>query len=73
MKRPIPLEALIISILKTRKEIWYNDLVQALKAYYPDVTESEILKSLMKLELAKLIVVERTVKKDNPYYIRLLT
>ena len=72
MSRPVPLEYLIISILRTKKEMWFNDLLQAVRVYYKDVTESELLKALMKLELARLIIVESSSKKDNPYYIRLL-
>jgi len=72
MSRPVPLEYLIISILRTKKEMWFNDLLQAVRVYYKDSTESELLKALMKLELARLIIVESSSKKDNPYYIRLL-
>ena len=73
MRRPIPIEYIIISVLRNRGgELWYSDLVEAVKAYYKDVTDSEILRALMKLELAKLIIVESTTKKDNPYYIRLI-
>ncbi len=72
MRRPLPVEYLVMSILRVKKEMWFNDLVQAVRAYYKDVTEPEILKALMKLELSRLIIVESTAKKDNPYYIRLL-
>ncbi len=71
--RPIPLESLIMIILRSRREIWYNDLVQMLRAYYQDVTEREVLKALMRLELSRLIVVERASKRDSPFYIRILS
>lgn len=72
MRRPVPIEYIIVSILRTKKELWFSDLVQAVRAYYPDATESEILKALMRLELSRIIVVESSAKKDNPYYIRLI-
>jgi len=72
MRRPLPIEYIIMSILRVKKEMWFNDLLQAVRAYYKDATESEVLKALMKLELSRLIIVESTTKKDNPYYIRLL-
>ncbi len=69
MRRPIPVESLIITLLKDKKEIGYNDLLQALKAWYPDINDKEVRKALMKLELSKLIIVERSRKEQ--YYIRL--
>ncbi len=72
MRRPLPLEYLIMSILRVKKEMWFSELLEAIRAYYKDVTEIEILKALMRLELSRLIIVESTAKKDNPYYIRLL-
>ncbi len=71
--RPLPLEYIIVTSLRNRKgEMWYLELKEALKAYYPDITDSEILKALMRLELAKVVIVESVAKKDNPYYIRLV-
>jgi len=71
--RPLPLEYLIVSSLRDKKgEMWYSELKERLKMYYPDITDSEILKALMRLELGSVIIVESVAKRDNPYYIRLI-
>ncbi|NPA22852.1 MAG: hypothetical protein GXO23_00945 [Crenarchaeota archaeon] len=70
--RPLPLEYLIVSSLRDKRgEMWYSELKERLKMYYPDITDSEILKALMRLELGSVIIVESVAKRDNPYYIRL--
>ncbi len=62
-----------MDLIREKGEIWFNDLLQALRAWYPDVTESEVLKALMKLELNRLVIVQRIQRKDGiQYHIRLV-
>ncbi|MFP3485129.1 MAG: hypothetical protein RXO23_04030 [Vulcanisaeta sp.] len=68
MKRPVPVETLIMDLIKEKGDIWFDDLMQALRAWYPDITETEVLKALMRLELGRLIIVYRVVKKDGATY-----
>ena len=68
MKRPVPVETLIMDLVKEKGDIWFDDLMQALRAWYPDITETEVLKALMRLELGRLIIVYRVVKKDGATY-----
>jgi hypothetical protein len=68
MKRPVPVETLIMDLVKEKGDIWFDDLIQALRAWYPDITETEVLKALMRLELGRLIIVYRVVKKDGATY-----
>jgi len=73
VRRPIPIDSLIILLLKDRGEMWYSDLIQALRAWYPDVTEKEVLSALMRLELSKLVIVQRAMRKDgSTYHVRLV-
>jgi len=68
MKRPVPVETLIMDLVKEKVDMWFDDLMQALRAWYPDITETEVLKALMRLELGRLIIVYRVVKKDGATY-----
>ncbi|WP_054857941.1 hypothetical protein [Vulcanisaeta sp. JCM 16159] len=73
MRRPVPIEALIMDLIRDKGDMWFNDLMQALRAWYPDVTEKEILNALMRLELSRLIVVQKVVRKDGAtYHIRVV-
>ncbi|MFP3160801.1 MAG: hypothetical protein RXQ95_05125 [Vulcanisaeta sp.] len=73
MKRPVPVETLIINLVREKGDIWFSELIQALRAWYPDITEAEALKALMRLELGRLIIVQRVVKKDGvTYHIRIV-
>jgi DNA-binding PadR family transcriptional regulator len=73
MRRPVPVDSLIMLLLRERGEMWYSDIMQALKAWYPDITEKEVLRALMKLELSKLIIVQRATRKEGPtYHVRLV-
>ncbi|WP_069807311.1 hypothetical protein [Vulcanisaeta thermophila] len=72
MRRPVPVEALIMGLLRDKGDMWYNDLVQALRAYYQDITDKEVLRALMRLELGRLVIVQRVSRKDGPtLYVRL--
>ncbi|MFB6470590.1 MAG: hypothetical protein TU36_005090 [Vulcanisaeta sp. AZ3] len=68
MKRPVPVEALVLGLVREKGDIWFNDLLQALKAWYPDITEKEVLRALMRLELSRLIIVQKVVKKESVNY-----
>ncbi len=69
----MPIEALIMDLIKDKNDLWFSDLMQALRAWYPDVTEKEVLRALMRLELSRLIIVQKIVKKDNvTYHIRVV-
>ncbi len=66
------MEALIMGLLRDKGDMWYNDLVQALRAYYQDITDKEVLRALMRLELGRLVIVQRVSRKDGPtLYVRL--
>ncbi|WP_054854050.1 hypothetical protein [Vulcanisaeta distributa] len=73
MRRPVPIEALIMDLIRDKGDMWFNDLIQALRAWYPDVTEKEVLNALMRLELSRLIIVQKIVRKDGAtYHIRVV-
>ncbi|ADY01149.1 MAG: hypothetical protein ACP5GZ_06790 [Vulcanisaeta sp.] len=73
MRRPVPIEALIMDLIREKNDIWFNDLIQALRAWYPDITEKEVLMALMKLELSRLIITQKIVRKDGvTYHIRVV-
>lgn len=73
MRRPVPVEALIMDLIREKGDTWFNDLMQALKAWYPDITEREVLRALMRLELDRLVIVQRVVRKDGTtYHIRVV-
>ncbi len=67
MSASLPLDYLIYNFLKSKKEIAYPDLLQAVKAWSSEASESEIRRALMKLELNGLITV--TSDKKTKYYI----
>ncbi|MFP3044762.1 MAG: hypothetical protein RXO22_08415 [Thermocladium sp.] len=67
MSASLPLDYLIYNFLKSKKEIAYSDLLQAVKAWSSEASESEIRRALMKLELNGLIIV--TSDKKSKYYI----
>ncbi|GGP20996.1 hypothetical protein GCM10007981_11320 [Thermocladium modestius] len=67
MNASLPLDYLIYNFLKTKREIAYPDLLQAVKAWYSDASESEVRRALMKLELNGLITVSSD--KKSKYYI----
>ncbi|MGC8543535.1 MAG: hypothetical protein ACP5NQ_06305 [Vulcanisaeta sp.] len=73
MRRPVPVEALVLNLVREKGDIWFNDLIQALKAWYPDITEKEVLRALMRLELNRLIIVQKVVRKDGAtYHVRIV-
>ncbi|MGC9153685.1 MAG: hypothetical protein ACP5GY_08150 [Vulcanisaeta sp.] len=73
MRRPVPVEALVLNLVREKGDIWFNDLIQALKAWYPDITEKEVLRALMRLELNRLIIVQKVVRKDGvTYHVRIV-
>ncbi len=69
----MPVEALVLNLVREKGDIWFNDLIQALKAWYPDITEKEVLRALMRLELNRLIIVQKVVRKDGAtYHVRIV-
>lgn len=69
----MPVEALIMDLIRDKGDMWFNDLMQALRAWYPDITEREVLSALMRLELGRLIIVQRVVRKEGAtYHIRIV-
>jgi len=69
----VPVEALVLNLVREKGDIWFNDLIQALKAWYPDITEKEVLRALMRLELNRLIIVQKVVRKDGAtYHVRIV-
>lgn len=67
---PFPLYYVIYQYIKTKKEASFKDIMQALGAFgYTNVNESDVLKSLMRLELDGLIIVNSDRKYR--YYVRL--
>ena len=71
MWRQEPLDHAIIALLKASKEkiIKEDDLYQMLKYMYPDVSKSEFLKTLLRLEVRGLIYVK--LHKENSRIIKL--
>lgn len=70
MPNPLPLHYAIYQYLIMKKETSIKELMDALKAMGYDVSEKEVLKNLMKLELDGLIQV--STDRKYRYYIKLI-